>query len=456
MSPRRAKIVKWSLVAITLCTLTISNLGTASSLRDLARGLNIKKEAISVSGISSGAFMAHQFHVAHSEHIMGVGIIAGGPYYCAKGSIVDAVTRCSKFVALSCGKLLKLFSLEAGRCGDRTPNNETEIKQMAQASFDEARKKNTLKNIKEDRIYIFSGQHDGIVPHSVMDAVFDFYADPNKVGVKKENINYNREFPAQHTMVRDSFDKPSGEVIGNCILPPAPPPPPEKNSFIDDCQEVAQEYKASNGCVCPTPTSLEPPTKSACPPSDKIEICEDAEDVDLAGAILAHIYGEEALKAGRLIMEEEEVQPFDQSQIFKRFSRTPLTALQLASMAKVGYVFIPETCNDGRECKLHVAFHGCLQGGKTDKRPGHSGNLFSKYAGYNQWAKANDIVVLYPQVESRNVPPPVNPQGCWDWWGQDYTHENYHTKHGTQIKAVAQMINVLVGGKEDVLDIPAD
>jgi hypothetical protein len=327
---------------------------------------------------------------------------------------------------------------------------------MAQASFAEARKKNTLKNIKEDKIYIFSGQHDAIVPHSVMDAVFDFYADSKKVGVKKENIKYNREFPTRHTMVRDSFDKPAGEVIGNCILPPAPPPPTDKNSFIDDCQKVAQEYKERNGCVCPTPTHLEPPTKSACPPTDKVEVCEDAEDVDLAGAILTHTYGEEALQAGRLTVKEEDVQPFDQREIFARLSDSPRTALQLASMAKEGYVFIPETCKDGKACKLHVAFHGCLQGGNTDKRPGHSGNLFSKYAGYNQWAKVNDVIVLYPQVESRNVPPPVNPQGCWDWWGQDYTHENYHTKHGPQIKAVAQMINVLVGGKEDLLDIPAD
>jgi poly(3-hydroxybutyrate) depolymerase len=96
-----------------------------------------------------------------------------------------------------------------------------------------------------------------------------------------------------------------------------------------------------------------------------------------------------------------------------------------------------------------------LQGGETDDRLGHDdGNLFAKYAGYNPWAKANDIVVLYPQVKKTRLANPMNPQGCWDWWGQNYTHDKYHTKEGPQIKALAQMINILVGGDEDLLEVP--
>ena len=38
---------------------------------------NIDSAAISVSGISSGAAFATQFHVAHAKSIMGVGAIAG-------------------------------------------------------------------------------------------------------------------------------------------------------------------------------------------------------------------------------------------------------------------------------------------------------------------------------------------------------------------------------------------
>jgi poly(3-hydroxybutyrate) depolymerase len=156
-------------------------------------------------------------------------------------------------------------------------------------------------------------------------------------------------------------------------------------------------------------------------------------------------------------VEDGEVLAFDQREVFTEFSTEPykpFNAWQNASMAREGYVFIPEACKEGKPCKLHVAFHGCLQGGETDKRSGHSGNLFSKYAGYNEWAKANDVIVLYPQVRVWNSGP-LNPQGCWDWWGQNYTHEGYHTKRGRQIKAVAQMINILAGGQK-LLDVPPE
>jgi poly(3-hydroxybutyrate) depolymerase len=38
---------------------------------------------VSAAGISSGAFIADQLHIAHSADIMGAAMIAGGPYDCA-------------------------------------------------------------------------------------------------------------------------------------------------------------------------------------------------------------------------------------------------------------------------------------------------------------------------------------------------------------------------------------
>jgi len=43
----------------------------------------VDPDTISVSGISSGGYMAQQYHVAHSKQIMGVGILAAGPWDCA-------------------------------------------------------------------------------------------------------------------------------------------------------------------------------------------------------------------------------------------------------------------------------------------------------------------------------------------------------------------------------------
>jgi len=46
-------------------------------------GYNADIGESSISGISSGAFMAVQFGTAWSSVIKGVGVIAGGQYWCA-------------------------------------------------------------------------------------------------------------------------------------------------------------------------------------------------------------------------------------------------------------------------------------------------------------------------------------------------------------------------------------
>ena len=64
---------------------------------------------------------------------------------------------------------------------------------------------------------------------------------------------------------------------------------------------------------------------------------------------------------------------------------------------------------------------------------------FIRDAGYNRWAAANSIVVLYPQIR---VTSP-NPNGCWDWWG--YTGEGYYGQNGKQMRAVKVMVDRILG-----------
>jgi predicted peptidase len=56
--------------------------------------LNIDRSRISVSGISSGAYMAGQLHVAHSATFHRAALLAGGPYFCAEGSLQKALGPC--------------------------------------------------------------------------------------------------------------------------------------------------------------------------------------------------------------------------------------------------------------------------------------------------------------------------------------------------------------------------
>ena len=57
---------------------------------------NIDPGRISVSGVSSGGYMAGQLHLAHSSIFSGVAIIAGGPYYCARGELSQGLGPCMK------------------------------------------------------------------------------------------------------------------------------------------------------------------------------------------------------------------------------------------------------------------------------------------------------------------------------------------------------------------------
>ena len=55
-----------------------------STSRKLGPVSNLGRTAITVSGLSSGGFFAHQFHVAFSKLVQGAGIIAGGPFGCVE------------------------------------------------------------------------------------------------------------------------------------------------------------------------------------------------------------------------------------------------------------------------------------------------------------------------------------------------------------------------------------
>jgi poly(3-hydroxybutyrate) depolymerase len=88
---------------ISLASLVLTACGSPSAVNGEANdaknsgqnGLEKPQQpVISVSGLSSGAYMAMQFHLAFSEKVIGSGLIAGGPYFCAQGNISTALQNC--------------------------------------------------------------------------------------------------------------------------------------------------------------------------------------------------------------------------------------------------------------------------------------------------------------------------------------------------------------------------
>jgi hypothetical protein len=140
--------------------------------------------------------------------------------------------------------------------------------------------------------------------------------------------------------------------------------------------------------------------------------------MDGAGEILSHLYG--TLKAPS---DKAGGQPLS-------FDQTTYASPE-AEMLPEGRIYLPSACAKGKSCRLHIALHGCQMS------TNYVQEQFVEKAGYNRWAEANDIVVLYPQVDKGGN----NPNGCWDWFG--YTGADYALKSGRQIQAIAKMMAAL-------------
>ncbi|MDP4530296.1 PHB depolymerase family esterase [Alkalimonas delamerensis] len=56
--------------------------------------LQLVDNQITVSGLSSGGYMASQFHIAHSSRVVGAGIFSAGPYFCARNNLQLALQEC--------------------------------------------------------------------------------------------------------------------------------------------------------------------------------------------------------------------------------------------------------------------------------------------------------------------------------------------------------------------------
>lgn len=348
---------------IILLGLAISVIRPAQAEEKLA-AYNAAIGESSISGVSAGAFMAVQFATAWSSVMSGVGIVAGGPYWCARAdsflgywtSLSNALGPCLK------GPLPDLDAFFAKADG-----------KSASGEID------PLRFVSRQKVYIFRGYNDSIVTHAVTDAAAAFYRRYLR-DADRGNLFYQTAVGAGHSLVV-AQDAPGGG-LNKCNE--------SKSPFIDTCS------------------------------------------YDQAGIILQHIYGP-LNKPGPGALTGT-MKPFDQSLYTRPDGPTWL------SLARTGYVFVPRACENGEACRVHIALHGCKQDAGEIKR------TFIERAGYNAWADANRLIVLYPQIVSSWYP--YNPQACWDWWGYISFNDNYVTRAGLQIKAIKAMLDALTSGAQ--------
>ena len=271
---------------------------------------------VSVAGISSGAFMANQLHIAHSADIMGAAMIAGGLYGCAVDAVEDdgVVALASQAV----GPCLKVPFLL-----DEPSDYKKLVDKLAAKRWIDA-----PANIAHAKIYLFTGSSDDVVDSETVAKGKALYS---LLGVPDANVVFeDRTGPAAkagHSWVTLSYGGAN------------------KAPYIDACA------------------------------------------YDQAGAELKAIYGQD-LKAPTSVAAGQVV-PFDQKEF------VPGKAAAANGLSDTGYLYVPPGCaaGAGNACRLHVVLHGCQQSAEI------LGDVFYKNIGVNEWADANNILVLYPQAQ---------------------------------------------------------
>ncbi|WP_232429218.1 PHA-depolymerase-like protein [Burkholderia ubonensis] len=155
---------------------------------------NVDIKQTSVSGLSSGGFMAVQFDVAYSSIVKGAGIIAGGPYACSQGSLVIAMTACMDAIM------------------------PTDIPTLIRITNANARSQaiDSPANLANQKIWMFSGSQDSVVMQSVMNDLRTYY----RHFISAANIKYVKNIRAEHAMPTDFFgntcDFKGNPFINNC------------------------------------------------------------------------------------------------------------------------------------------------------------------------------------------------------------------------------------------------
>lgn len=320
-------------ILLSTALLVTHGCSTEQLAADLPK-LKLDASRTTVSGISSGAYMATQVHMVFSDHIAGVALLAGGPYACAGGDLETALSGCINPSA------------------DKTPD----VTKLASITRDRAAKGSIapLAGLAGDKVLVMHGKLDTTVSAGLSASVAELYQE-----------------------------------LGGVVV------------ATDLGREMAHTFPTlAAGTAC---DHSESPFVGAC-------------GFDGAGEILSQL---DAGIAGVAKEPTGELRRFNQD--------TYLPDGKDALLAQTGFLYVPKACSDGETCGLHIAFHGCLQNAEA------VGEAFVSQAGYNRWADARRLVVLYPQTRASYAP--LNPKACWDWWG--YSGTDYDTRNGVQLRWLA-------------------
>ena len=195
--------------------------------------LPIDPSQVSVAGLSSGAFMANQIHIAHSADVMGAAMIAGGLYGCAVEDVEsDGVLALAAQALGACMSVPFLLD-------DAKTYKKTVDRLAAKGWIDPP------SNVSRAKLYFFTGGSDSVVNSATIETAEALYL---ALGVPAANIVFeDHSGPAAnagHSWVTANYG-------GACSANASP--------YIDNCgyDQSGAELKAIYGA------GLMPPVATA-------------------------------------------------------------------------------------------------------------------------------------------------------------------------------------------------
>lgn len=184
----KANLKTLRITAASLALVLVTSVAMAGSAVKLP-AYQVDLSQTSVSGLSSGAFMAAQFETAFSGSLIGAGIVAGGPFYCSgadypvpPSSLVATTTCMNPSLSVS------------------GPPSPSLLLQLAK-NFERSGAIDKLANLQNHKVYLFSGQADKTVATAVVDQATAFY---QQAGVPPQNIRYVNSVNAGHAIVTNN------------------------------------------------------------------------------------------------------------------------------------------------------------------------------------------------------------------------------------------------------------
>lgn len=396
-----------------------------------------------ISGISSGGFMASQMATIFSSQFSGVGTVAGGFYYCAEDYLpkkvkADAATigttdlflfeptkqilsdTLNPFVLFTGAKTGSWFRPQKGNpiyqsvavcMGNPDEANFSTDYLKANA---ENKLVDDLSNLSSQKVFIYHGKVDSVLNINMQEHLKDYYLS---IGVKETNIvtltgEGSHNFPT---------DRKDGIKCGSEEIP-----------YVSSC------------------------------------------NLNLAGLMLAHLFDEKII---RTEIKKEHLYVVDQTlDLLNIAKKENEWATPAPSVAPYGYLYASENClNNPQSCHLHIALHGCKMSDSynedfqtqyqnqvsnyrivsmrsrnewqmipnlpeiEDKTNKYGLLKFVMDAGYIDYAEKNNLMILFPQTWITSNNYPYNPKGCWDWFG--WTGENYATNTGSEAKWLMDFIH---------------